>query len=68
MTLVACACSDTCVLRTHRLAARADARSTARLASALRFAPAARTSSLPPVGRLFAPRTTGRAAMKRRLT
>jgi hypothetical protein len=37
----------------------ADPRSTARLTPSLRFAPAARTSSLPSVGRLFASRATG---------
>ena len=36
--------------------------STARLTSSLRYAPAARTSSLPSVGRLSAPRTTGTAS------
>ena len=40
----------------HRRAARPDAASTARLTPRGAYAPAARTSSLPSVGRLFAPR------------
>jgi hypothetical protein len=47
----------------HRRAALGR-RSIARLDSSRRYAPAARTSSLPSVGRLFAPRTFARVPLK----
>jgi hypothetical protein len=45
-----------CVLRAHRLTARPDAGSTARLTPHCALAPAARGSSLGYFGRLLAPR------------
>ena len=56
---VAARASGVCARRAHRRAAR-ERRSTARLTPSARFAPAARTSSLASLGRLSAPRTSGR--------